>query len=433
MANALNIILVAILILAAIYAGVKKPNWRYVVIPIVGLLARVLFLPHPGFVTDIGCFKAWADELFRYGLPAYYISDSFGDYPPGYLYILYVIGFIRNVFSIGFHSLTYLVIIKLPAVFFDIAIAVFIYVYGKRFMRPQHSYLLSLLFVLNPAIILISAVWGQVDSVFVFFVLLSLAMLSDKKLLGASLLFALSALIKPQALIFAPVFGWVFIRYIWGDGFKRAHLGKVATCIFAGMLLVVLLTIPFTYRLNFMPIINQYIDTLGSYSFAAVNAYNFYTFFGYNWTPLAPGNFMWGVVSFSLLGAVGILGAVLLSGKDYFRKPNPDLFLNAFIIIFTVFMFSVRMHERYLFPALPLMLFAFIRTRQKWLLFFYGALSITYFINCLTVMRLYFTHNADLSVISTVSVVISAVNLALYVLFIVFFYTQDGKDEIANE
>mgnify|MGYP000352762778 CR=1 FL=1 len=44
-----------------------------------------------GFEADISCFKAWAAYTHDYGFNNMYYRDFFLDYPPGYLYVLYII------------------------------------------------------------------------------------------------------------------------------------------------------------------------------------------------------------------------------------------------------------------------------------------------------------------------------------------------------
>ena len=54
-------------------------------------IAYVLF-PGSGFSSDIGTFTAWATTLAERGPGQFYTSTSFADYPPGYLYVLWLVG-----------------------------------------------------------------------------------------------------------------------------------------------------------------------------------------------------------------------------------------------------------------------------------------------------------------------------------------------------
>ncbi len=45
-----------------------------------------------GFGSDIACFAAWADRIFQVGPGNFYSPEIFTDYPPGYMYVLWLIG-----------------------------------------------------------------------------------------------------------------------------------------------------------------------------------------------------------------------------------------------------------------------------------------------------------------------------------------------------
>ena len=48
--------------------------------------------PHFGYQTDLGTYKAWALRLADRGPADFYAPNYFCDYPPGYLYILWLLG-----------------------------------------------------------------------------------------------------------------------------------------------------------------------------------------------------------------------------------------------------------------------------------------------------------------------------------------------------
>ena len=64
---------------------------------IVRLIIAPIIEGHP---TDIQCFKSWANHAAANGLFNFYATDMFVDYPPGYIYILYILGKIRMIFSL---------------------------------------------------------------------------------------------------------------------------------------------------------------------------------------------------------------------------------------------------------------------------------------------------------------------------------------------
>ena len=70
---------------------------------LVGLLLRLVLayvlLPGSGFESDIGTFTAWASQLAQTGPGNFYATAGFADYPPGYLYVLWLIGELGNILA----------------------------------------------------------------------------------------------------------------------------------------------------------------------------------------------------------------------------------------------------------------------------------------------------------------------------------------------
>ena len=63
---------------------------------VLGLALRVFiaafYMPLSGLSNDIGAFNAWGQRLASVGPAEFYAPDYFADYPPGYLYVLWVLG-----------------------------------------------------------------------------------------------------------------------------------------------------------------------------------------------------------------------------------------------------------------------------------------------------------------------------------------------------
>src|SRR5882672_489617 len=79
------------------------------------LLLRVLIAPHAGFYGDLRLFQTWATQLREVGPHKFYAQSQFADYPPGYLYVLWLIGRISA-------TPEYL-LLKLPAILADLGLA----------------------------------------------------------------------------------------------------------------------------------------------------------------------------------------------------------------------------------------------------------------------------------------------------------------------
>jgi hypothetical protein len=78
-------------------------------------LIRVLIAPHVGFYGDLRLFRMWAAQLDQVGPHRFYAQGQFADYPPGYLYVLWLLGKLSD--TPGY------LLLKLPAILADLALA----------------------------------------------------------------------------------------------------------------------------------------------------------------------------------------------------------------------------------------------------------------------------------------------------------------------
>lgn len=375
----------------------KKLAWSLLVIILgVTFIARMIGAGmYKGYEVDMNCFFAWADMVFDNGFGKFYQLDGFTDYPPGYMYVLYAIGGLRSLFGIEQTSLTSQLMTKFPAILCDMAIGVLIYKIACKRMKELGAAVLAGIFLITPAIFLDSAIWGQVDSVFTLFVVLMCYFATEKKLPLAYFAFAIGILIKPQTLIFGPVLLFAIVDQVFLDSFRNdsrevfwkkffIHLGTGLLAI--GLL--VLLMVPF----GFSDALKQYTDTVTSYPYASVNAYNLWTLFGQNWTDqtetfLAVQYHVWGMIFIAL--SVVVAAVVNFKTKE---KASKYYFVAA-LLYFSVFCLSVRMHERYAYPALVLMLLAYASRPRKHLFLSYIFLGIGCFFNMAHAMVFYDPQN----------------------------------------
>ena len=70
---------------------------------VLGLVLRAfiaaVYLPRSGLSNDIGAFAAWGMRLASIGPGAFYEAGYFSDYPPGYMYVLWVLGTIGKALT----------------------------------------------------------------------------------------------------------------------------------------------------------------------------------------------------------------------------------------------------------------------------------------------------------------------------------------------
>ena len=362
-----------------------------------------------GFETDINCFKAWSIRAFEKGFSGFYDASGafFSDYPPGYIYVLYVTGFINHIFRLGDAAFTLLV--KLPAIICDIITFVLIYCFSVKENNKIAAYFAPLFVLFNPAIINNSSNFGQIDSVFTLFILLAFIGYRDGKKIKATVFYAIALLIKPQALLFAPV-----ILLCAADGGERPDYKGLLKSLLVGFCLLILGILPFINELNLLEIVaGKYFGTMGSYNYYTINAANIYMFFGKNWEA---------VLGAGILNIILIFAIVALVYLFFLKSGGKGrLVYCGFLMVFALFMFSTKMHERYLYPAIMLCFLSYILIKDKRLLLVCAFLSSIHYINVSAVLY-------DGRITGVLSVVLPILHLALfYFVFIISFDYADVK------
>lgn len=385
----LSITLLIALFVLAIYlvcSGKLKILWErqqkkalFLLLAAIALALRVyLSLTSQGHLSDLECFKAWSLNAYSVGFAEFYNGSFFVDYPPLYMYVLYLIGWLQSVFAIPYGEAGFTLLIELPAILCDMAIAYFLYRVCRRQKKTYLGVCLGLLMLFNPMSLMDSAVWGQIDSVFALMILAMLwALERDRTVLGA-LLWVAAILLKPQGIFFLPVLG---IKVLWdffvGKRYKKTLL-QVGASLIGGTLLYLVICAPFLPGKSVLFFVEQFFSTVSGYQYATVNAFNCYGMFGLNYVPDTEG----GLLSYRAIGFIMIAVicciAVVLGLKS--KKQGKYLALGAFVQI-GIFLFGHNIHERYLYTGVILLFAALVYLREKRLLYGAAGLSILCFLN----------------------------------------------------
>ena len=357
-------------------AGPKgSPNAiRWVLL--IGLFVRIIpAMAIVGFSTDIGLFRFWSQKAAK-DLFHIYQGDFYLDYPPIYLYVLFVIGKLANLFGLTGSEPIYLLLLKLPSILADLITAYLLYRLAKNKLPGIWPILISGIYVFNPAVIINSAVWGQVDSFLILFFALGFLLLDSEKPVLSGLPFAIAALMKPQGLILLPVVLFELLK-------RKDWKVLVKTALF-GIVSGIVLVLPYLIIEGPSWLFNLYLETAEGYQYVSLNAYNFFSLIGTN---LKPDSETFLFFSYKVWGMFFIVGMVVFTAVLHWKgKGKTLMYYSALILSMGVFMLSVRMHERYLFPVLFFLLVILILTRDKWSLVFYGVASFTIFVNTFTVL-----------------------------------------------
>ena len=241
---------------------------------IVTFIATRLFLTGlPSLQIDMNSWQAWSARLTDVGPSNFYTPGYFADYFPGYLYLLWILGLIFKIFSSQIFSSEFAVTLKIITNIFDIGTAFLIYKivlkYNSSWAKPAGVFYLA-----NPALIFNSSIWGQVDGILTFFLVLSVYLLVEvKNLLFWSITTSIAILIKPQALAILPL---IFVYMI-----RHFPLKKVVLAVIGILTLPILISIPFFPQNPLFDLMNLFKNTAEGYKYTSLYAFNFWSIVGW--------------------------------------------------------------------------------------------------------------------------------------------------------
>lgn len=346
------------------------------------LLRCILSLVFYGHSTDITCFMYWANSMAEAGPANFYTSGTFADYPPGYMYILWLMGGIAKLLKLSYGSAGYVLLIKMPSILADLLAGYIIYKLAAKRYSHQKSLLLMGLVLFNPVVAFISGGWGQIDQVLTLFLILTIFLFINDKPVLAGLVYGIAILVKPQALMVGPLLAVAYIANINGKKWT-IKLIKTVAAVIAALAAIVLLSLPFKSTQPWYWLFDKYFSTATSYPYASVEAFNLIALLGGNWKPVTDKLF---VFSYSVWGTIGIILSFAYTAFLYLKSRKHEkhsLTLCMAYLLISIFTLGHFMHERYLFPALILILIAFIYYDDKRLYIAFSGFSVSMLLNAL--------------------------------------------------
>lgn len=403
----------------------KPAKYGVVLILVLSMALRILLSANIiGYMVDVNCFLSWGQTFAAVGPAGFYEATNFCDYPPLYTYVLGFNHLISRAFGYGEEATR--IIFRLIPSLCDLCAGWLLYriLLKRKQFRKNDALIVLALIVFNPVNILNSAAWGQMDSVLCLLLMCVALLAIEGKWILALPLYMLSVLIKPQALMLGPLGLTYIIKTLIKDKNSRKPM-LIGTGI--GIAMLAAGVIPFSIHQKWDWLIQLYAKTLGSYPYATVNTANFHYLLGGNWVKvdtaahiLAPillgvccvgyGGWWWyrtknlqhklveciasiafaiAFIIFAVCGAswaivggtaMGFTFVIVLSQAIRGKKIELLSYLGALLYIL-LYVFGVKMHERYLFPALLLLAAAWILLGDRRIMYVFTLFTSTLFIN----------------------------------------------------
>lgn len=299
-----------------------------------GVVARITVLHHTNVDLDLYVIP-WYDYIVQNGILTA-LGDNFANYTPPYTYLLALI---------TATTIPKLIAIKLIPIVMDVVNSVIVY----KIVRYKYNSGLAPLwsaaiFWCLPTIVLNSAHWGQADSFYTGFLLLTFYFLLLSRPLLAVFAFSIAFAFKLQAIFMVPVLAVLLI-----NPFIRAENSEVRTNIrFWHFLLV-----PVVYCLSCLPTVmlgRQWSDVLTIYLTQA-NTFKNLSEYAPNPYVFIPNQHFHPVYEYGLIFAV-IITCIWIA----FTLKNNNLVKDRLILVTLASVAIVpfllpKMHERYFYPA----------------------------------------------------------------------------------
>lgn len=351
------------------------------------------FISLPDYSGDIKNHVIWGKSILHEGTYGFYDrvfpGYSFPTYPP-FVMLLFAISFglyELSVFLAAYlnanfglfpsnliHFLNWenvrIAYLKLPGVISTILMSVLVYKFWeieKEKSAVKNGVWLLLLFLINPAVIYLSAVWGQTDVLQYLFIILAIYFAHKNRIVLSYLCAVLGILSKQTVVVlWALYFLYIFKQY----GFKKMIYGGVLNLVIFYLAYFIFQPPSLYWPIKFYQANFELVNFL-----LVENSYNLWTFI-FGFASVDSGK-MFSGISLDVWGYVLFLVfAAPLTLKFYFGKFSLEkLFQFLFLISLTYFFFLSRMHERYLTPAIIFGTILAMYSKKYWLpLGFFSAL-----------------------------------------------------------
>jgi Gpi18-like mannosyltransferase len=327
-----------------------------------GIVIRVFLLPTEGLRGDLDQFVLWVHGIAVDGLPNAY--DQNLSFPPVMAYVWGLLAAVQPAFQTVTDASDPAIraLMKAPASVADIGLALLV-AFALR-DRPRWAVIGAAAIALHPAVIDISAWWGQYESIYMVSALAAvICAVNGRNGLAAALL-AVALMTKPQVLPFLVPFA----AWFWATGGWRGLLRAAAI----GLVVIVVLWLPFIPAggpANYLKNLAEYQAEI--FNILSLRAWNLWWIVQ---SLFAGGGFVADDVAFIgpltlrhvgyvLTGLLSLLVAVVVA-----RDPRPrTLIVGLAGATLIAFCFLTSMHERYAYGALVFLMLLIPEARVRWL------------------------------------------------------------------
>ena len=338
-----------------------------IAILVLAIVLRVALWPAPGLPGDLDQFVLWVHGIATGGLASAY--DQNLSFPP----VMTLIWGLLAALEPAFRTVTTAAdpairaIMKAPASLADLALGLLVLWHLRA--TPRWAVLGGAAILLHPAVIDVSAWWGQYESIYVLGGVAAYVLAVRGHSLWAAAVLAVALMTKPQALPFlVPFAAWFLARDGWRGALKAAAVGAAV---------IALLWLPFLAAGG----VQAYARNLTAYqgdifAILSLRAWNAW------WLVqelIGRGQFVsdqgpiLGPITLRHVGyGLALLGELAVFELVHRARSPRALAYGLAAAVLVAFCLLTTMHERYAFGALAFLVLAFPDRRAAWLALAFG-------------------------------------------------------------
>lgn len=395
-----------------------------VALVVVAVVVRILLWPAPGLAGDIDQFVLWVNGISTGGLAHAY--DQNLSFPPVMAYIWAGLAALEPAFRTATTAADPAIraIMKAPASLADLGLGLVV-VWHLR-ATPRWALLGGAAILLHPAVVELSAWYGQYESIYVLGGVVAYVLAVRGHSLWAAALLGVALMTKPQALPFlVPFAAWFLARDGWRGAVKAGLVGAAV---------VGLLWLPFLAAGG----VQAYAHNLDVYqgdifAILSLRAWNVWwlvqEFF-------ARGQFVSDqgaiVGSFTLrhLGyLLALIGELVVFALVHRSRSPRALAYGLAASVLVAFCLLTTMHERYAYGALAFLVLTFPDRRAAWLALVFG---VVFTLNLLAAVPPSPEIGAALPVSGPLGIAGSVAMLAILGAVVVVLYSEAEKTRSAR-
>jgi len=288
------------------------------------------------------------------------------NYPPLTACIIHLMGLLHRMTDPKMKALTFTswLIMELPVYMSDFLMALGCMFIVSHFKGKKSGLIAYILIWFCPGILLTGVLWGQMDSYFLASSIWCIYFALREKWPVSGLIYGISLMLKPQALITGPALAYFF--------FTRKNLKSLILFSLGTLLIIILISLPFTLTSGFAWIENSFISNFTELlPYSTLKAFNIWMIdliisrdTSINRTIMGITKQTWGL----LLLTIGLIISFIMCHKKYKNHPISLPMLIALIFAIT-FLFPTKVHERYIIYILPYLLISAFIESDYWIIF----------------------------------------------------------------